>query len=100
MQFMRTMFSFMVMRTNSLNFTFQKIDSISFDMFVGFEKHIVKFKKTLKNFEGSKNQLFEAVIYGIMYYRCDGELIVKEKIVEVLGENLFNDLKVIEEEVK
>ena len=28
---------------------------------------IVKFKKTLKNFEGSENQLFDAVIYGIMH---------------------------------
>ena len=42
-------------------------ESISFDKFEGFEKHIVKFKKTLKNFEGSENQLFDAVIYGIMH---------------------------------
>ena len=41
--------------------------SISFDKFEGFEKHIIKFKKTLKNFEGSENQLFDAVIYGIMH---------------------------------
>ena len=35
-----------------------------------------------------------------MYYRCDGEPTVREKIVDVLGENLFNDLKEIEEEIK
>ena len=74
--------------------------SISFDKFEGFEKHIIKFKKTLKNFEGSENQLLHAVIYGIMHYRCDGEPRVKEKIVEILGEILFNDLKEIKEEIK
>ena len=35
-----------------------------------------------------------------MHYRCNCELIVKEIIVEVLGENLFNDLKEIQEEEK
>ena len=74
--------------------------SVSFDKFEGSEKSIEKFKKTLKNFEGGQNQHFDTVIYGIMYYRCDGEPIVREKIVEVLGENLFNDLKEIEEEIK
>ena len=69
-------------------------------IFKGFERSIVKFKKTLKNFKNSKNQLFDAVIYGIMYYRCGSEQIVQEKIIEVLGENLFNDLKEIEEEIK
>ena len=54
----------------------------------------------MKHFEDSENQLFDAVIYGIMYYRCDGEPIVREKIVESLGENLFNDLKEIEEKIK
>ena len=35
-----------------------------------------------------------------MYYRCCSEQIVQEKIIEVLGESLFNDLKEIEEEIK
>ena len=35
-----------------------------------------------------------------MYYRCGSEQIVQEKIIEVLGENLFNDLKEAEEEIK
>ena len=35
-----------------------------------------------------------------MYYRCGSEQIVQEKIIEVLGENLLNDLKEIEEEIK
>ena len=59
-----------------------------------------KFKKSLKNFEDSENQLFNSVIYGIMYYRCDGEPIVREKIVEIFWGNLFNDLKEIEKEIK
>ena len=35
-----------------------------------------------------------------MHCRCDGKPLVKEKIVEVLGENLCNDLKEIEKEIK
>ena len=35
-----------------------------------------------------------------MYYRCDGETIVREKIVEILGGNLFSNLKEIEKEIK
>ena len=35
-----------------------------------------------------------------MYYRCGSEQIVQEKIIEVLGENLFNDLKEVEEGIK
>ena len=75
-------------------------EHVSFDKFEGFERSIEKFKKTLKNFKDSKNQLFDAVIYGIMYHKCNGEQVVKEKIIEVLGENLFNDLKEIEGEVE
>ena len=58
------------------------------------------FKKTLKNFENSQNQLFDAIIYGIMHYRYIGEVqITKEKILEVLGEESFYDLKEIEDEI-
>ena len=58
---------------------------VSFDKFKGFERSIKTFKKTLKSSKNSKNQLFDAVIYGIMYYRCGSEQIVQEKIIEVLG---------------
>ena len=64
-------------------------ESVSFDKFEGYDKSIEKFKKSLKHFEDSENQLFDAVIYGIMYYRCDGEPIVREKIVESLGKICF-----------
>ena len=35
-----------------------------------------------------------------MYHKCNSEQVVKEKIIEVLGGNLFNDLKEIEGEVE
>ena len=35
-----------------------------------------------------------------MYHRSSGEKISKEKIIEILGENFFNDLKEIEEEIE
>ena len=98
---MWTMNLFTVVKTNSQNFKLQRIESTGFffDKFEGFERSIKKFKKTFKNFKDSKNQLFDAAIYGIMYYRSGSEQIVQEKIIEVLGENLFNELKEIEEEI-
>ena len=54
----------------------------------------------MKIFEDSENQVFDAVIYNIMYYRCDGEPIVRKKMVEIFGGNFFNNLKEIEEEIK
>ena len=35
-----------------------------------------------------------------MYYRSGSEQIVQEEIIKVLGKNLFNNLKEIEEEIK
>ena len=83
-------------------------ESVSFDKSEGCEKFIYlylnisieKFKKSLKIFEDRENQVFDAVIYDIMYYRCDGEPIVREKMIEILGGNFFNNLKEIEEEIK
>ena len=40
-----------------------------FDKFDGFEKSVEKFKKTLANFEESKNELFDAVVYGLMFLK-------------------------------
>ena len=107
--FTRTILLFMVVRTNSLDVTLQKInESVSFDKSEGCEKFIYlylnisieKFKKSLKIFEDRENQVFDAVIYDIMYYRCDGEPIVREKMIEIFGGNFFNNLKEIEEEIK
>ena len=69
---MRTINLFMVMKTNSQNFTLQRIESMFLLINSRTERSIEKFKKTLKNFKNSKNQLLDAVIYGI-YYRCGSE---------------------------
>ena len=66
-------------------------ESVSFDKFEGFEKSIQKFKKPLKNLQGSQNQLSGAVIYGIMHHGSGDEPIVRGKIVEVLGENFLTN---------
>ena len=58
-------------------------DFVSFDKFVGFEKP----KKTLKNFEGTENQFFDAIVYSVMFYKSNGEIIDENKEVEVLGED-------------
>ena len=42
-----------------------------FDRFEGYEKSVEKFKKTLANFEESKNELFDAAIYGSMFLKQD-----------------------------
>ena len=75
-------------------------DLVSFDKFTGFEKSIDKFNKTLKNFEGSENQFFDAIIYDVMIYKSNGEIIDKNKITEVVGEDFYNDLLEIKDEIK
>ena len=42
-------------------------NSVTFDKFEGFENSIDKFKKTFANFPESKNQLFDVVIFGLMF---------------------------------
>ena len=43
---------------------------------------------------------FLTPFYGIMHHGCGDEPIIREKIVEVLGGNFFNELKEIKEEIK
>ena len=75
-------------------------DLVSFDKFTGFEKSVDKFNKTLKYFEGSENQFFDAIIYDIMFYKSNDEIIDKNKITEVVGEDFYNDLLEIKDEIK
>ena len=43
-------------------------DLVTFDNFEGSDKSLQRFKKTLKNFGDSENQLFiDSVIYGIVF---------------------------------
>ena len=54
----------------------------------------------MKNFEDSENPFFDAIIYGVMFYKSNSEIIDKTKIVEVLGEELYNELLEIKDEIK
>ena len=65
---------------------------VIFDKFDGSEKYIDRFKKTLKNFGDSKNQLFDSVIYG--------EILDQDRVIEVLGEDFYNDLLEVKDKVK
>ena len=62
------------------------------------------FKKTLANFDESKNKLFDAVIYGLMFLKQDNFQQIagihpkKGKAQKILGDKLFFDLIEIEPE--
>ena len=77
---------------------------MTFDRFEGFEKSVENFKKTLFNFSEVENQLFNAVIYGLMFYKLEtyqqqaGIKPKKEDAQKVLGDELYFDLIDIEPE--
>ena len=79
-------------------------DQVTFDRFEGFEKSAQKFKKTLSNFENTDNELFDAVLYGLMFYKQEnhqGQADVrpkKEDAQRVLGDKLNFDLLKIKSE--
>ena len=54
------------------------VDNVKFDDFSGFEKSIKKFYNTLKNFEDSDNQFFDAVIYRLIYKYLERNLLRKK----------------------
>ena len=59
-------------------YTPEGIDNVKFDDFSGFEKSIKKFYNTLKNFEDSDNQFFDAVLYGLIYKYLERNLLRKK----------------------
>lgn len=67
-------------------------DLVTFDTFSSFEKSVEKLKKTLKNFGGSENQFFDALIYGIMFYKSNGLITDQNIIIDVLGGDFCNEL--------
>ena len=73
---------------------------MDFDEFDGFEKSVKKFKGTLKNFKGSENSFFDALIYSLMFCKSEGKIVDKNKINEVLGDDFYNDLLKIKDEIK
>ena len=66
-----------------------------FDKFEGYEKSVEKFKKTLANFEESKNELFDAAVYGLMFLKQEnlqqiaGICPKKDDAQKILGDKLF-----------
>ena len=50
---------------------------VTFNKFKGFESSVRKFNKTLKNFNDSGNSFFDAVIYGVMFYKSEGKILEK-----------------------
>ena len=63
-------------------------------------KSLKKFKKTSKNFEESENLFFDAITYGLMFYKSEGKIVDKSKIKELLGEDFCNDLLEVKEQIK
>ena len=54
----------------------------------------------MKNFGGSENQLFDSVIYGVMFYKSNVEILGQDRVVEALGEDFYNDLLEVKDKVK
>ena len=70
------------------------------DQFVGFKKSVENFKNTLKNFGDSENQLFDAVIYHVMFYKSNGQIADQSRIIEVFGQDFYNVLFDIKDKIK
>ena len=73
---------------------------VAFDKCGGSEKYVDRFKKTLKNFGDSQNQLFDSVIYGVMFHKSNGETLDQDRVIEVLGEDFYNSLLKVKDKVK
>ena len=70
--------------------------NVTFDRIEGFERNVNIFKSTLLNFGKVENYLFDSVIYGLMFYKREGQLAnlkqKKENAQKVLGDDLYFDL--------
>ena len=73
---------------------------VVFDKFDDSAKYVDRFKKNLKNFGGSENQLFDSVIYGVMFYKSNVEILDQDRVIEALGEDFYNDLLEVKDKVK
>ena len=55
----------------------------------------------MKNVDDSKNSFFfDTVIFGAMFYKSEGKTIVQDKVKDVLGNDFYNDLLEIKDEIK
>ena len=73
---------------------------VDFDEFDGFEKSVKKFKCALENFKDSENSFFHDLIYSLMFCKSEGKIVDKKKIEEVLGDDFYDDLLEIKDEIK
>ena len=63
-------------------------------------KNLSKNWRPWKILKTVKINFFDAIIYSVMFYKSNGEIIDKNKIVEVLQEHFYNDLLEIKNEIK
>ena len=63
-------------------------------------KNLSKTWRPWKILKTVKINFFDAIIYSVMFYKSNGEIIDKNKIVEVLQEHFYNDLLEIKNEIK
>ena len=75
-------------------------ETVKFDFSNGSEKSILAFKETLQTFEG-ENSFFNSIFYGLMHKKTEvKEKPLLEKAKDILGENLYDELSEIKEEIK
>ena len=68
-------------------------ERVVFDEFSGYEKSVVKFKKSLSSFSHSNNEnsFLDAVIYGLMFKLTEGKIMSRDKVESVLGVDIYKD---------
>ena len=102
MQFLRMIRPIMEKRTYKQSCMLLKIEiSLVLINLLAFQNLLKNLKRPFEeNFEDSENRFFDVIIYGVMFYKSNGEIIDKTKIVEVLGEDFYNDLLEIKDDIK
>ena len=54
----------------------------------------------MKSFNDSDNSSHDAIIYGIMFYKSEAQILEKSRIAEVLGVNFYHELLEIKDKAK
>ena len=82
-------------------FDLEERDDVEFDFFDNDSDKALRFKRSLLCFPNVKNHFFYAVIYGILHDKLkqNPDFVNLDEAREVLGDELFFDLKLIESSV-